>query len=207
MWYDAYYDLWRPKDNRDCAVDVISRESVFLETVINRLENRRVVIQAGGHIGINPIILSKVFDEVYTVEPILENYNCLVENTFPYKNIFCKNVAFADKEEDLRFVSLGELNSGAWQVNTKLGSIEQKSITIDSLSLDNVDFIQLDVEGYELFALQGAKETIAKWHPAIMVEERDHGPSPKDYLTSIGYKEITRSDTDVVYTYEETVNA
>ena len=43
-------------------------------------------------------------------------------------------------------------------------------ITLDSLNLDNVGLIQLDVEYYELNVLRGAIETIKKFKPVITCE-------------------------------------
>jgi ribulose 1,5-bisphosphate carboxylase large subunit-like protein len=47
---------------------------------------------------------------------------------------------------------------------------------LDSYGLSAVDFIKLDCEGYELFALRGAEETIKRWMPVITVEQKPgHG--------------------------------
>ena len=45
-----------------------------------------------------------------------------------------------------------------------------KLITIDSLQLNKLDFIKLDVEGYETFAISGGFETIKKYKPIITLE-------------------------------------
>jgi FkbM family methyltransferase len=44
------------------------------------------------------------------------------------------------------------------------------TVTVDSLQLSRVDFIKIDVEGHELEVLRGGRETIAKYHPTLMVE-------------------------------------
>jgi hypothetical protein len=36
--------------------------------------------------------------------------------------------------------------------------------------LERVDFIKMDVEGAEFFALQGAKEVLSRWRPTMLVE-------------------------------------
>jgi len=41
---------------------------------------------------------------------------------------------------------------------------------IDSLGLDRLDFMKIDVEGMELEVLHGAREAIAKFHPQMMIE-------------------------------------
>lgn len=42
--------------------------------------------------------------------------------------------------------------------------------TLDSLELQKVDFIKIDVEGYEYFVLQGGLNTIRKFKPQIILE-------------------------------------
>jgi hypothetical protein len=43
-------------------------------------------------------------------------------------------------------------------------------ITIDSLELNRLDFIKIDVEGMEEEVLDGAKESIMKNHPIMLIE-------------------------------------
>lgn len=45
--------------------------------------------------------------------------------------------------------------------------------TIDSFAFKDVDLIKIDVEGSELFVLQGAVKTIAQYLPVVQVELRD----------------------------------
>ncbi|OTE98054.1 FkbM family methyltransferase [Crenothrix sp. D3] len=45
-----------------------------------------------------------------------------------------------------------------------------KMISIDSLALPRVDFIKIDVEGMELDVLEGAKKTIEKFKPQMLIE-------------------------------------
>ncbi len=42
--------------------------------------------------------------------------------------------------------------------------------TLDSFALTNVQFIKIDVEGSELEVLEGARETIMRDHPALLLE-------------------------------------
>lgn len=48
--------------------------------------------------------------------------------------------------------------------------IDRLDNIIPQLGINKVDFIKIDVEGNELFALQGALEIIDKFHPKLMIE-------------------------------------
>ncbi len=62
-------------------------------------------------------------------------------------------------------------NVGAHRVG---GSGGIPVIRIDDLRLPACDFIQLDIEGYEYFALKGAIHTIEAFRPVIMIEDKNH---------------------------------
>jgi FkbM family methyltransferase len=80
------------------------------------------------------------------------------------------------------------------------GGEQISTVTIDSLNLQNCNFIKLDLEGAEPLALSGAIETIKKFYPAILFEHnyqqlsdelyQDFGASKKtsfEILFSLGY--------------------
>jgi len=59
-------------------------------------------------------------------------------------------------------------------------------VTLDSLELDSVAFIKLDVQGSEFSALRGARQTLERDRPTLMVER----PQDEiiDYLAPLGYR-------------------
>ena len=54
--------------------------------------------------------------------------------------------------------------------NEETDKYEIELITIDSLNLDKLDFIKLDIEGYEKLAILDGMETIKKFKPVITLE-------------------------------------
>jgi len=44
--------------------------------------------------------------------------------------------------------------------------------TLDSFNCGVVDFMKLDCEGYELFAIKGGEQTIKRDKPCIIVEQK-----------------------------------
>lgn len=50
-----------------------------------------------------------------------------------------------------------------------------RTMRIDDFKIPNVDLIKIDVEGWEPEVLDGAKETISKWKPMVMVEFNKDG--------------------------------
>ena len=62
-------------------------------------------------------------------------------------------------------------------------------VSIDSLNLNRLDFLKIDVEGMEVEVLEGAKESIEKFKPQILVETiKSDKKKITDELEKSGYK-------------------
>jgi FkbM family methyltransferase len=66
---------------------------------------------------------------------------------------------------------------------------EVRMVCIDSLPLDRIDLIKLDVEGMELDALNGAREAIARHRPIVVAEAlKSDKAKLLEFFDSRGYK-------------------
>ena len=73
-------------------------------------------------------------------------------------------------------------------------------ITIDSLELDNCDFLKIDVEGFEYLVVLGALKTITKYHPTIYFECRDDKNISKELMEIGNIKNLDISnDKNIVF--------
>jgi FkbM family methyltransferase len=74
------------------------------------------------------------------------------------------------------------------------GEGEVRLVTGDAaLAGQRVDFIKMDVEGMEIRALAGLKDTIARWRPRLFVEVNDGNDRAfRDWVAAQGYR-IARS--------------
>lgn len=145
---------------------VIHDELPDLDEALKLVPGRSIAVQAGGNVGVWAAHLAKVFETVYTFEPDAENFACLVQNV--PSNVICNNVGLGDKPGKVG-MTLVPGNAGAHYIGGS-GSIE--IITVDSLNLSACDFLCLDIEGAEPMALHGAVETISKFRPVVMMEEK-----------------------------------
>lgn len=48
-----------------------------------------------------------------------------------------------------------------------------RCLTLDSFELANVDYVKIDVEGFEQKVLKGGEYTIARWRPIVVIEQND----------------------------------
>jgi len=145
--------------------------------------------------------------KVYAFEPVDITYAKLKKNISlnQYQNIIASQIALSDKEEHLVFGYSWNHNSGGIQMNKQIAKVGSetnnmaKAITLDSFVNDNdirkIDYIKIDVEGFEKFVLTGGSETIKKCKPIMYVEVSDvplrlQNSSAEElmhYISSFGY--------------------
>jgi hypothetical protein len=62
-------------------------------------------------------------------------------------------------------------------------------VTIDEINLPRVDFIKLDIEGMEMEALEGARQTIDRSVPILLIERiKADGAQLTQWLEGRGYQ-------------------
>lgn len=191
--------VW-PKEDRDCARAVFATPG-DMEPALEHCKGFDVVVQAGGNCGVWPLWLSERFKAVYTFEPDPLNFYCLSRNCAK-PNIIKMQAALGDKTG---FIDLARerRNIGAHYIDGE-GLIP--TLCIDSLGLEACDYICLDIEGYELKALHGAKNTIEKYSPVIQVEDKGlsdkYGSFKGDIenwlISEYDYEVIARPHRDVI---------
>lgn len=99
-------------------------------------------------------------------------------------------------------------NSGVKATKTK---IEVDTITLDSFMEqeypnEKIDFIKMDIEGAELFALQGMKHVLAAHSPTIMVEVSDNVPEVLKLLRDFDYILIDDHKNEITNNYGNNFN-
>lgn len=191
------------------ALKFAKRELVNLHAAIKRVKTRRVAVQAGGNQGLWPKYLAQWFASVITFEPDAENFARMQQNA-PETNITRYRAALGEAPasvglgRDRRDGSRGAFHSGIVHVH---GDGDVPMMRLDDLQLPVCDLIYLDIEGYELFALRGAVETIARCRPVIAVEVNQNlrffGLTPDDmsaFFFEQGYQYVTTlAKNDRVY--------
>ncbi|WP_218814774.1 FkbM family methyltransferase [Rickettsiella endosymbiont of Dermanyssus gallinae] len=141
------------------------------------------VLDVGANIGLTTIALANICNtgKVVAIEPIPRAFQFLEENitNAALKNV--KIVNFAVGENDSRVMMQGkdDFLAGSFIAERYQADSEHFSITIpmkpldeifDSSEIERVDFIKMDLEGYELFALAGARNILKQFKPMVYLE-------------------------------------
>jgi FkbM family methyltransferase len=176
------------KFSRQLFVKRQRREMRMLGRVQSALEalgvdrGRRVVLDVGGNIGTGPVeaVCTHGFERAIAFEPHPENWKVLRINTIlngAEDRVTLINAAVAD-EEGTATLSVSSKNSGAHSLSggdvREIGTIEVPTVTIDGLAAraevdpDAVSLLWMDIEGYEVHALQGARCLLERSVPFVM---------------------------------------
>lgn len=142
------------------------------------LIKHKTFIDVGAHIGIYSLFLTDYAKKIYAIEPELSNFNRLVSNIAinSIKNVSTFNKAVYsvnNKKLDLNLHRDSGLHSLVL-ASQKSKSQKVTTITLDYLiqknKITNIGLIKIDVEGAEIEVLKGAKKTLKKYHPTILIE-------------------------------------
>ena len=169
--------------------------------------NKGVVVQAGGNCGFYVKQYAQLFNVVYTFEPDPLNFYCLNLNVTE-RNVIKFQACLGEKHE---MVSLGNYLNDSGSTHVKNGPGEQSvvpTMLIDDLNLSSCDLIHLDIEGYELFALKGAIETIKKFKPVIVYENPGvwsgrygyNRTTIDEFVMGLGYSFKCEEQGDMIFT-------
>lgn len=125
-------------------------------------------------------------------------YECLEHNTKHLPQVLPVKTGLSDVDGKVVLVELD--NAGANYLTTGKSKTKVPVTALDSYEFKNVSFIKIDVEGYEVKVLEGARTTIADSRPVMLIEvnratlERAGTSAERlfEVLTELGYSmEIT----------------
>jgi len=177
--------VW-PEIDTSCFSIILNDWSDNYDKFVSAAKEHKVVVQAGGNCGLYPFLYSHYFDKVFTFEPDKDNFVVLAENC-DIDNIYKFNAGLSDKTEFLRFSKVAPGNVGMHKV-TDNGETEIFTMTIDSLDLPECSLIHLDIEEHEYFALLGAKKTLIKHRPPVIIEFTKHEKEIENFFEELNYK-------------------
>lgn len=195
-WSDEHR-LWWPSNENDGVYKTMLMRVTDVDVLVKHCNTTGVCVQAGGFIGMWPARLAKFFERVHTFEPIPHLYECTKKNTNHLPGVRVYNAVLGPTMGE---VDIAPKRGGCTRV-AEGGPLRVKQLTIDSLSLIRCDAIYLDIERYELEALEGARDTIERFSPVVMLEMKESTePAYRAFMKQFGYKTAGRVHGDEIFT-------
>lgn len=153
------------------ALKLKSREQA-MGAVMPFVKRHGTAVQAGGHCGMwADGLVNYGFHHVHTFEPDIRNFTALAYNLKGRPNVYAYRAALGDRTGTASIVPGKGMNSGGMHVdpsNEEGGGV--RVVPLDSLGLEELDLLMLDVEGFEAPAINGAERTIKQHRPVVVLE-------------------------------------
>ncbi len=175
-------------DKGKCVISDVLRKNAIWEKYLHDVFEQyigcnSVVLEGGCHVGSHTMKLASLAGFVHAFEPLPSSYELLskniVENKF--ENICLHKYALSDCVSTSRYGWSADGNPGASGLDCNpmglpdwckkpVDEIVVETTMIDELALEKLDFIKLDIEGYEPLAIKGGLKTISRCLPVITME-------------------------------------
>ena len=156
------------------------------------------ILDIGAWVGTWSMAMNPYCGRVVAFEPDPLHYSCLVQNVSD--DVETHQLAVGS---DSKNISLSDDNFT--QAKRIIGNGDIPMVTVDSLKLDGVDIIKIDVEGYEMEVLKGAENTL-KHCKYLMIElnnnTKKYGSSNiavEKHIANLGFKVLMDHWPDKVF--------
>lgn len=198
-------DWWLPFGDQECRrhFEGGGIQIDHLMRALPHVKKWALALDGGAHVGSWTRRLAERFAHVVAYELAPDTFECLRRNTANLRNVQIVNAAIGHRRGRVGVEEPGQtLGRSVAEGN------EVPMLRIDDEKLPALDFLKLDLEGYEYFGLKGAENSIRKFKPVILVEDKGLGLKygiPKNgvrnFLQSLGYVHILRMKPDHLYVH------
>ena len=171
----------------------------------------RTAVDIGCRFGEYTHYLLKHFDNVKCFEPRQHTLVGHFNKNIPKDRVQVWNCGIGDKQEFVNMNGGAVHKDNTVEIKPSKYRTDVPVYTLDSFEFDSVDFVKVDVEGYELKVLQGAVATIEKYKPMIVVEQNGsdtkYGWATEEnqagrFLEALGYINTGKYKNDFVFEYK-----
>jgi FkbM family methyltransferase len=139
-----------------------------------------IVLDIGANIGDTSLHMAQKLNgtgHIYAFEPSPHVFKRLQTNVAlnPFKNISLFNEGMGDEVGELSFVGTSTKHTGGAFITKNMETgMKVKVSTIDTFvqmqQIKHIDLIKIDTEGFEVFVIKGAMQTLQHLRPVIFVE-------------------------------------
>lgn len=140
-----------------------------------------IILDIGANIGCTAILFSELSEKVYAFEPSQTTFALLEKNISMSgrKNVILQNIGLGAEPGEFTLTFAPSNRSGGFVSNQTQASvghtvekivIQQLDEVLKSLNFQQINFIKIDVEGFEGHVLRGARQTLSSYKPVVVLE-------------------------------------
>lgn len=191
----------------------VLRELSHLRAALRHVRRFGTAIDGGANIGLWTTEMARSFDRIIAFEPAEDTFERLMSAMQGFENVHCVQKALWSKNCRIQVCEPTNRPPGRHRSRFVQTAPEGAipAVAIDELSLGDVGLIKLDIEGAELFALQGAEKTLRHCRPVVILEElrkvpeKRYGILPnasKEFLEHLGARLVEQIRFDQIYVFD-----
>lgn len=179
-----------------------------IEASFTYVTDFRIAIDGGAHEGVITSLIKDKFERVYAFEPGPLPLLKLRERTVSWSNVVLHEAALGSRAGMVWFGNDGKKIRGrSWFADAERTG-DTVMMRIDDLGLPTLGLLKLDIEGGELAALIGGRNTIERCKPAIVIEtamttfkrSNDSGGQRLfGFIDSLGYRVAEKFERDTIF--------
>lgn len=162
-------------------------------------------VDGGAFIGEWSTVMAGRFQNVHAFEPCEKSRNRLSSNVPANVTVHAEALWHERDTVDVLAPPKRSTLESRYVKPDEKGAVQASPL--DDLELQSCGLIKLDLEGAEYFALLGARRTIERCKPVIIVEMNKRGrsnygldgPMAADLLAQLGYQLVYERPPDMVY--------
>jgi FkbM family methyltransferase len=139
------------------------------------------VLDVGANIGCTSLLFSQVARQVFSFEPSPSTFSLLQKNLAQAQaqNVVAANLGLGNSEGSFELTFAPDNRSGGFVSNLTTASAGHQVETIRIVAgdaylrgahVDQVDFIKIDVEGFERNVIEGLAHTLSRCKPVVVLE-------------------------------------
>lgn len=164
-------------------------------------------LDIGAHVGLWSRPLLDHFDKITAFEPIPILNECYEKNV-PLERVALYKVALGAEKKTIT-INVDQTDSGGTHI-TPEGNTQVQMDKLDNFQLAQVDYIKMDVEGYESEVLKGATKLLTEQSPVIHLELKNKSlkrlglskDSVRRWLSDRGYVQVLKIQNEFVFCKE-----
>lgn len=189
LWYSSEPPNGFFSERLEETVDIFYQRR-YRYYVFNNIPRKRTMIDIGACIGIFARPSAELFERVICFEPVAKNFEALQKNMEGYNNVELHPVGISDKTQIVKF-EVQTLKCGHSKQVTEFipdpefELYECSLVTLDEYNFDCVDWIKVDVEGFENVVLAGSINTIQQNRPWLLLEDNGNKEYHRQWLNDL----------------------
>ena len=137
---------------------------------LQHVKRRGHAVDVGAQVGTWSRLMALDFQRVTAFEPMPAHVECFRKNLAGAANVTLHETALGSEAGQLRFHMRPE-HTGNTHVAAD-GEVTVRARTLDSFGLTDIDFLKIDVEGFETHIVRGGEATIRREKPVIIIEQK-----------------------------------